>query len=117
MSTYREILARREAIEATLPKREYMSNQEFRKHKSALTRAKNSSDPERVLKAVEDAVSRFNETIWPDNWASWRIALEDAAEAAQRKSWEMDRTEDWDEYDRLVALSDELHAASLVLFR
>lgn len=117
MSTYREILARREEVARSLPKREYISNAEFRKLKSALTRAKNSGDPERVLKAVEDAVEVFNAKIWPDDWAMWRVALEDAAQDAQRRSWEMDRTEDWDEYDRLVALADELHAASLVLFR
>lgn len=99
MSTYREILAAR----PDPPRREYITKQEYAKLKSALTRAKRSGDALRVLRAVESAVAVFNEKVWPDDWAHWRIALEDASHEARRAG-------NWD-------LSDELYAASLVLFR
>jgi hypothetical protein len=120
MSTYRERLARREALEASLPKREYITNREYAKLKAALTRAKNSGDPARVLKTVEAAVEVFNQKTWPDNWPMWRNALEEASQAARRKALDADSLEvdhqDADEYDRLIGLSHELHAASLILF-
>jgi hypothetical protein len=114
MSTYREILARRETLQASLPRREYITNEEFRRLKSNLTRAKNSGDPARVLRTVEQAVEVFNTKIWPDDWAMWRVALEDAAWAAEIKAREV---LDPDESNALYELSGELHAASLVLFR
>lgn len=50
------------------------------KHKAALTRAKNSGDGGRVLRAVEAAVKEWNEIgAWPDNWATWNIALSDVS--------------------------------------
>jgi hypothetical protein len=103
MSTYREQLARREKIRASLPKREFLTKAEFRQLKSALTRACNSGDGEKILATVEKAVSRFDECIWPDDWARWMIALQDAAYAELAKG--------------NLALADELHAASLILFR
>lgn len=102
MSTYREILRNRNAVLACLPRREYITKAEYAKLKSSLTRAKNSGDPMKVLAAVEAAVAVFNEKIWPDDWAMWRISLEDAAQEARMK--------------RLDDLSAELHAASIVLF-
>jgi hypothetical protein len=114
MNTYREQLARQEALRASLPKREYITNQEYAKLKSALTRAKNSGDPARVLKAVEAAVDVFNQKIWPDDWAMWRIALEDASQQAKSSAARASIRDG--EYERLMTLSDELYAASLVLF-
>lgn len=47
--------------------------------KGALTRAKNSGDPLKVLAAVEKAYDAFDEWgAWPDGWAHWRVALLDA---------------------------------------
>ena len=40
METYVEQLRRSEAIRASLPRREYLSNDEYRRLKTALTRAK-----------------------------------------------------------------------------
>jgi hypothetical protein len=51
---------------------------EMPKLKSALTRAKNSGDPAKVLQAVERAINAFDAFGWPDNWATWKIALGDA---------------------------------------
>ncbi len=99
---YQDILARRDALNRSEP-REYITKQEYAKLKSALTRAKNSGDGHKVLAAVEAAVEVFNEKIWPDDWPLWRIALEDASWDARRGSADYD-------------LSNELHAASLVLF-
>lgn len=83
--------------------REYISNEEYRRLKSALTRAKNSGDGMKLLKTVEAAVAIFNAKVWPDDWNLWRIALDDAAVKARH-------------VDRDYDLSDELHAASMILF-
>jgi hypothetical protein len=101
--SYREQFARQEAIRASLPKREYISNEEFRKQKAALTRAINSGDPRKVLATVEKTLKAWEHTVWPDDWARWRGALEDAAHAAKYKH------DDWE-------LGEELQAASYVLF-
>ena len=113
MTTYSERLRDMEARHAVAPKREYLSNAEYAKLKGALTRAKNSGDDQKVLTAVEKAVERFDATSWPDNWSSWRRALEDASQDARMTAHNADA----DEYERLMALSDELYAASMVLFR
>jgi len=101
--TYTEQLAAMEAREAARPPRQYLSNDEYRQLKASLTRAKNSESPKKVLAAVEKAVERFNATTWPDDWSMWRIALEDAACDARQMGFGV--------------LAQELHAASLVLFR
>jgi hypothetical protein len=109
METYVEQLRRSEAIRASLPRREYLSNDEYRRLKTALTRAKRLGGIA-VLRAVEHAVERFDATTWPDDWNLWRIALEDAGQRAildARGS---------DEWERLEALGRELQAAALVLF-
>ena len=47
--------------------------------KAALTRARNSGDPVKVLEAVEKAYDAFDAWgAWPDDWAHWRVALQDA---------------------------------------
>ena len=56
----------------------YVTKQEFTKQKARLTRATNSGDPLNVLKAVEDTVSEWSGKAWPDDWARWARALDDA---------------------------------------
>lgn len=52
---------------------------EHPKHKAALTRAKNSGSPLKVLAAVEKAYDAFDTWgAWPDDWAAWRVAAWDA---------------------------------------
>ena len=53
-------------------------NRMVRRHKAALTRARNSGDPRRVVVACRDAVLDFNTTMWPDNWPLWQNALQEA---------------------------------------
>lgn len=53
--------------------------------RASLTRALNTKDPERILKAVRKAVVQFNQRGWPDSWARWRVAYEDAKLALQRQ--------------------------------
>jgi hypothetical protein len=58
---------------------------EFPKQKAALTRAKNSGDPQKVLAACKAAVKVWDEIgAWPDVWHTWNIALSDAAYADLR---------------------------------
>jgi len=101
--TYREQFAQQQALRASLPKREYISNEEYRQQKAALTRAINSGDPRKVLATVEKTLKAWERTVWPDDWSRWRRALEDAATAAryEHDNWE---------------LAEELTAASYVLF-
>lgn len=101
--TYAEQLREQQARQAAAPKREYLSKEEYAQLRSALTSAKKSGDGSQVLSVVEYAVKRFNETIWPDDWATWRIALQDAASDARYKH-------------NNHALAEELYAASMVLF-
>lgn len=49
------------------------------KHKSALTRAVKSGDPEKVVAACRAAVAEWNAIgAWPDRWSTWNIAYGDA---------------------------------------
>jgi hypothetical protein len=58
---------------------------EFPKQKAALTRAKSSGDPQKVLAACRSAVKVWDEIgAWPDAWHTWNIALHDAATADLR---------------------------------
>ena len=101
--SYVEKLARLEELRASLPKREYISNEEYRKQKAALTRAINSGDPRKVLATVEKAVEDWRTKVWPDDWSRWNNALIDAAMKAKHQD------DDWE-------LSEELFAASAILF-
>ena len=51
---------------------------EVPKMKAALTRAKKSGDPQKVIDVVDKAFARFDEIGWPDNWHTFNIAREDA---------------------------------------
>jgi hypothetical protein len=47
--------------------------------RAALTRAIKSGDKEKVAAACQKAVKEWNECGgWPDQWATWQIALDDA---------------------------------------
>jgi len=52
----------------------------FRKHKAALTRAKNTRSPQAVIKAVEAAYAEWdaNDIPYPDSWHDWERARDDA---------------------------------------
>lgn len=56
------------------------AQREFVKQKSALTRAINSGDPDKVVLACRNAVREWNQPArsWPDDWARWQRALDDA---------------------------------------
>lgn len=56
------------------------ANRAFARHKAALTRAKNSGDPQKVIDTVVATVREWNaaDYPWPDSWAMWNIALQDA---------------------------------------
>ena len=46
--------------------------------KAALTRAKKTGDPQKVIDEVEKAFTQFEEDYWPDNWSLWQRAKDDA---------------------------------------
>jgi len=51
---------------------------EYPKLKSALARAKNSKDHDKVVATVRAAFARFEIIGYPDAWHSWQNALDDA---------------------------------------
>ena len=54
-------------------------NKVFPRQKAALTRAKKTGDPERIAKVCKDAVVVWDEIgAWPDDWALFQVALNDA---------------------------------------
>jgi len=57
---------------------EYITNADYRRQKSALTRAINSGDPLKVLDTVEKTLDEWHGKAWPDAWSRWRNAVEDA---------------------------------------
>lgn len=103
MSTYVEKLQRANEIRASLPQRRYITNDEYRRQKTALTRAINSGDPKRVLATCERTAEEWASTVWPDDWSRWPNALRDAASKARYQDG------DWD-------LAEELDAAATILF-
>lgn len=54
-------------------------NKMVKRQKAALTRARNSGNPEKVIIACRDAVREWNKpgAIWPDNWSLWERTLND----------------------------------------
>ncbi len=60
------------------------------KHKASLTRAK-KKEPEAVIKAVDKALAEFDLCgAWPDNWALWRNAKEDAEREIRKRNFLLD---------------------------
>lgn len=57
----------------------YLDNGTFRKQRTALTRAVNSGNPEKIRETVIKTVRQWNEGgyAWPDAWANWQVALND----------------------------------------
>jgi hypothetical protein len=51
---------------------------ELPKLKAALTRAKKSNDPQKLLQTANHALKRFEEIGFPDSWHTWNIAKGDA---------------------------------------
>ncbi|MFA6239972.1 MAG: DEAD/DEAH box helicase family protein, partial [Candidatus Hydrogenedentales bacterium] len=65
-------------------------NAMVRKHKSALTKAEKTKDPQKMLAVAQAALDEFEkEGIWPDNWALWQRAKDDALFAIQRAGYEL----------------------------
>jgi hypothetical protein len=62
----------------------YLDNATYKRQKGALTRAVNSGDPLKVLAAVERTLDEWDGKAWPDGWATWSVALDDASWAFQR---------------------------------
>lgn len=54
-------------------------NRVMRKHRSALTRARKTGDPEKIVAACDAAFEDFNQYGWPDCWSLWERAKDDAA--------------------------------------
>ena len=66
---------------AATPRTDYDAlNKMVRRQRAALTRAVNSKDAETIASAVKAAVAEWNQpgVIWPDDWARWQRALDDA---------------------------------------
>lgn len=63
-------------------------NKLARKHKSALTRAKNSGDPNKVIAAVDKFYADFDaeDAPYPDNWRLWENAKQDAQLQLRRQA-------------------------------
>lgn len=49
-----------------------------RKHKAALTRAKNSKDNDKIIAVCKAFFADFGNDPYPDNWMLWQRAKEDA---------------------------------------
>lgn len=61
-------------------------NREFPKQKRRLTLALKSGDYDRVIKTCAQTVAEWNEIgAWPDDWAHWERALDDAYWTARQK--------------------------------
>jgi len=58
----------------------YLTNAQYRAQKSALTRAVNTGDADKILAAVKKTVNTWNDGnyAWPDDWANWQRALDDS---------------------------------------
>ena len=51
---------------------------EYRAFKSALTRAKKSGDPRKIIDQCGRALVAFNAKSYPDDWHRWKMAEYDA---------------------------------------
>lgn len=56
----------------------YISNRDYAAAKARLTRAVNSGDPIKVLDVCEKQYEAWRTKVWPDDWARWARALDDA---------------------------------------
>ncbi len=70
----------------------YVTNAEFRRQKTALTRAINSQVNIKVLETCEKTLDEWSGKAWPDDWSRWLRALEDAWYAFHRSErWNDDQ--------------------------
>lgn len=73
----------------------YMTQAQYSRLKSQLTRAINTKNPHKVL----DAVRLFKRTCdeqglaYPDAWHRWQVAADDAVMALRRDGWTVERVE------------------------
>lgn len=65
----------------------YVSKREFSTLKGRLTRAINSKDPAKVIAECDHAFAVFGDRAWPDDWARWQRAKDDALFEQRRRSW------------------------------
>lgn len=54
--------------------------------RAALTRAKNTNDPQKVIDTVDAAFARFDVIGFPDQWHAWQRAKDDAIFTLQRQN-------------------------------
>ncbi len=61
----------------------------IRKHKAALTRARNGGSLTRIIDVCDAAMADFDRDggRWPDDWVRWRNARDDAVAALVRETW------------------------------
>lgn len=87
------------------PGRDYDAlNKMVRKHKGALTRAKKKG-ARAVVVAVADAFAAFDEGgLWPDNWATWSVAFDDAAFELRFEDFDPDIPEDREVLEAYLAV-------------
>lgn len=55
-----------------------LTQAELTKLRATLTRAKNSKDPNKVIRVCEAALARFEDVGYPDCWSNWERAKMDA---------------------------------------
>ena len=56
----------------------------FPRQKAALTRATKSGDVARLARVIREAIREWDEIgAWPDDWALWQRALDDAVGYAE----------------------------------
>lgn len=61
---------------------QYITQAEYRRQKSALTRAVNSGDRDAIIRTVKRTVAEWDGKAWPDDWSRWDRALLDATRGA-----------------------------------
>jgi hypothetical protein len=66
-----------------------MTKAEFTKAKAALTRAINKGDARKIIDLVDATFAAWNEAdmAWPDDWARWQRAKDDALWKLRREEW------------------------------
>lgn len=64
-----------------------IENKMFRTFKGRLTRAKNSGDPRKVIAAVAEFDAYYSQPgkVYPDDWARWERAKDDALFELRRR--------------------------------
>lgn len=65
-----------------------LTQQEFVRLKTKLTRAINSKDHQRICRTVDAAMAIFAEKGYPDAWHRWEAAKRDAEWAIRRQPTE-----------------------------